>query len=91
MPSMDLTTGFDPSIDQLSRKIQEIRDRKATDRSDTMDGAMDVLESNLGRKEANEAQMSLQGLGDELAAQQEAIHRLDPMRVADLISDPFED
>lgn len=91
MPGMDLTTGFDPNIDQLSRKIQEIRERKSTVRSDTMDGAMDVVENNLGRKEANEAQMSLQGLGDELALQQEAMHRLDPMKVADLISDPFED
>lgn len=91
MPGMELTTGFDPRIDQLSKKIRELRERSATERGDTMDGAMNVVEQNLGRQEAREAEMNLQGLSAELAAQGAGMHSLDPMKVADLINDPFED
>jgi len=91
MPGMELTSAFDPRIDQLSKKIQEIRNRKSTGMDDTMDGAMNVVEQNLGRKEARQAEMSLIGLSDEMATQQAASHSLDPMKVADLISDPFDD
>ena len=91
MPAMDLTSPFDPRIDQLSQKIQEIRSRSTEKRDTTMDDAMDVVETNSGRKEATQAEMSMQGLTQELAAQGAAMHSFDPARVADLISDPFED
>ena len=87
MPGLESTQGFDFRIDQISRKVQEIREKK----TDDLDTAMDAVESNSGRSEAGKAAMSLLGLGDELAAQQAAMHRLDPARVAELISDPFED
>lgn len=91
MPAMDLTSPFDPGIDRLSKKIQEIRERSTGKRNDTMDDAMDVIEHNLGRQEAREAEMSLEGLSQELAAQGAALHSLDPSKIADLLSDPFED
>lgn len=95
MPAMDLTTPFDPRIDRLSKKIQEIRERTGQEQGEaldaTMDDAMDVVEQNLGRQEAREAEMSLNSLGDELSGQMDAMHHLDPAKVADLISDPFED
>ena len=91
MPGMERAQGFDPRIDQLTRKIQEIRNRSAQGVDGELDGAMDMVEQNLGRNEAREAEMSLQGLAGELAAQGASSHALDPMKVADLISDPFED
>lgn len=91
MPGMELTTPFDPRIDQISKKIQEIRNRSAAQRGDTMDGAMNVVEQNLGRKEAKQAELSMQGLSAQLLEHGAGIHSLDPMKVADLISDPFDD
>lgn len=91
MPGMELS-GFEPRIDQLSRKIQEIRERKEANLDTAMDGAMDVIEQNIGRQEAREAQMTLEGLGDELLIQQKAAaHSLSADKVAMLIADPFDD
>ncbi len=90
MPGMELS-GFDPRIDQISQKIQEIRDRKNAKLDSTVDNAMGVVEQNLGKQEAQAAQMSLQGLTEELAIQQVAAHSLDPSKVASLIADPFDD
>ena len=87
MPGLESTQGFDFRIDQISKKIREIKDKK----TDDLDAALSAVEENGGRSEAKAAAMSLLGLGDELAAQQGAMHRLDPAKVADLISDPFED
>lgn len=88
MPAIDrIQPIFEARIEQVGKKIEEIKSRSAGG----MDEAMDVVEQNLGRQEAREAEMSLQGLGDELSAQEAAMHRLDPAKVADLISDPFED
>jgi hypothetical protein len=87
MPGLESTHGFDFRIDQISKKVQEIREKK----TDDLDTALGAVERNGGRTEAREATMSLLGLADELKAQQGAMHRLDPAKVADLISDPFED
>lgn len=91
MPVMEPTSPFDPRIDQLSQKIQRIRERSAEKRDNTMDDAMDVVENNMGRKEAAQAEMSLMGFAEELATQGASAHSFDPARVADLIADPFED
>jgi len=91
MPATELTSPFDPRIDQLSQKIQEIRNRSTQQRDNTMDDAMNVVEQNLGRQEADKAELSLQSLSGELSAQEAAMHYLNPAKVADLISDPFED
>ncbi|QJB55708.1 hypothetical protein [Pseudodesulfovibrio sp. zrk46] len=91
MPATDLSTPFDFNIDNLSQKIQKIRDRKGEARDNTMDDAMNVVEQNLGRQETHQASMALQGLSEELAAQEAAIYSLDPAKVAQLIADPFED
>ncbi len=90
MPGMELS-GLDPRLDQMSQKIQEIRDRKNANLDSTMDNAMGVVEQNLGHQEAQAAHMSLAGLGEELSLQQEAIHSLDPAKVAMLLADPFDD
>lgn len=91
MPGMELS-GFDPRIDQLSKKIQEIRERREASLDNAMDGAMDVVEQNHGRQEAQAAQMTLEGLGDELLIQQRAAaHSLNADKVAMLIADPFDD
>lgn len=87
MPGLESTQGFDFRIDQISRKVQEIRER----RTDGLDAAMNVVEDNLGRGQAREAELSLMGLAGELSTQQAAMHLLDPAKVADLISDPFEE
>ena len=91
MPGMELTTGFDPRLDQLSKKIQEIRERKGAQRTETMDDAMNVVDQNTGRSEARQAEMSMQGLSEELVAHSAAVHSIDPAKIADLLSDPFED
>ena len=91
MPAIDLTSPFDPRIDQLSQKIQEIRNRKTEVRDETMDDAMGVVENNIGRKEAVQAEMNLQGLSEGLATHGAGMHQLNAATVADLISDPFED
>ncbi|MBI9080951.1 MAG: hypothetical protein JEY79_14580 [Pseudodesulfovibrio sp.] len=87
MPGIQSVQGDFPRTEQLSKRIQELKARAA----EGLEEAMGVVEKNLGRREAGEAVMSLGGLGEELSAQETASHRLDPMRVADLISDPFED
>ncbi len=91
MPITELTSPFDSNIDQLTRKIQEIRSRKGDRIKDTMDNAMDVIDQNKGRLEKAQAEMSLQGLSEELIAEGAAMHQLDAARVASLIADPFED
>lgn len=95
MPGMDLTTSFDPRIDQLSQKIQEIRQRKEQSTAQamdaTMDDAMNVVDRNTGRSEAREAGKGLAALSPEMLAQGVEAHSLNADRVADLISDPFED
>lgn len=91
MPGIELG-GFNPRIDQLSQKIQEIKERKSAANLDaTMDSAMGVVEQNLGKNEVQAAHMSLEGLSEELAMQQVAAHSLDPAKVASLIADPFDD
>jgi len=87
MPGIERAQGFEPRTDQVRKRIQELKARAA----EGLDEAMGAVERNLGRREAREAAMSLEGLGAELSVQESAIHSLDPMRVADLIRDPFED
>lgn len=88
MPALDrIQPIFEARIEQVGKKIEEIKSRSG----EGLDDAMNVVEQNLGRQEAREAEMSLMALGDELSAQEAAMHRLDPAKVADLISDPFDD
>lgn len=87
MPGIERAQGFEPRTDQLRNRIQELKARAA----EGLDDAMNIVEKNLGREEARQAASGLEGLGAELAAQEAAMHHLDPMKVADLISDPFED
>lgn len=87
MPGLESTQGFDFRIDQISRKIQKIKEKK----TDDLDAAMEAVKSNSGRSEAREATITLSGLADELSARGGSMHLLDPARVADLISDPFEE
>lgn len=96
MPGMELTpTPFDPTLDQLSNKIQEIRERKAHATGDTLDNAMDAaadaVGANLGRQEARVADTTMQGLSMEMVQQGAEAHSLDALTVASLIADPFED
>lgn len=98
MPVMELKpTPFDPALDSLSSKIQQIRARKegpaanGTTVEASMDNAMDVVGSNLGRKEARGATDTMQSLSMEMVQQGAEAHFLDPAVVADLIADPFED
>lgn len=92
MPGIELlSTPLDPTLDRLSSKIQEIRDRKNTTTDTTVDNAIDMVGQNLGRKEAREADLSMQGLSMDLIQQGASAHSLDPAIVADLIADPFED
>jgi hypothetical protein len=90
MHGIDMITGFEPRIDQLSKKIQQLREN-ARRSDDGLDNALDAVERNGGRREATEAAASLRGLSDELSMQGAGLHGLDPARVADLISDPFAD
>jgi hypothetical protein len=87
MPSIERAQGFDPRTEQVTKRIQELKARAAG----SLDEAMSVVEKNLGRREAREASSGLKELSMELSAQESAIHSLDPLRVADLISDPFEE
>ena len=87
MPGIERVQGFDPSPEQANKRIQELKARAA----EGLDEAMNVVEKNLGRREAREATMGLKGLAAELSIQESAIHSLDPARVADLIADPFDD
>lgn len=87
MPGIERAQGFAPRSEQLNNRIQELKARAA----EGLDDAMNLVEKNLGRQEAREASAELKGLGEELVIQKESMHRLDPLVVADLISDPFED
>ena len=87
MPGIERAQGFEPRNEQLAKRIQELKERAA----EGLDDAMNIVEKNLGRQEAHEAVLGLEGLDGDMTMQQAAAHRLDPMRVADLISDPFEE
>lgn len=96
MPAMEfMPTPLDPTLDTLSSKIQEIRDRKARESGQTveasMDDAVEMVGANLGRQEARGATESMHGLSMALVQQGAEAHSLDPAVVADLIADPFED
>ena len=86
MPGLD-PLNLDLSIDSVSRKVQALRER----RNNALDDALQVVDDNVGRARPDEAALSLKGLEGELAIQGAALHHLDPARIADLISDPFED
>ena len=90
MPGLELNI-FDSRIDQVSKKLQEIKSRDTNDLDETMDTAMNAVENATGRQEAKEAQFSVAAIADELAVQEAAMHHLDAAKVASLISDPFED
>lgn len=90
MQRIELSQGFEPRIDQLSKKVRELRENSRRS-VDGLDSAMDAVEQNGGRRDAADACMSLRGLSSELLEQGADIHGLDPARVADLISDPFAD
>lgn len=87
MPAIEQIQGFQPRTDPARDRIQELKARAA----EGLDDALGAVARNLGRDEAREAEQSLAGLDKELVAQSKAMHHLDPARVADLISDPFED
>ncbi|MUM76560.1 hypothetical protein GKC30_02805 [Pseudodesulfovibrio sp. F-1] len=89
MNRIDQSPGLEPRIDQLSKKIRELRGGQRSEEG--LDAALDAVERNSGRREAAVAAASLAGLGDELSLQGAHLHGLDPSRVADLISDPFAD
>lgn len=91
MPGIEHANIFEPRIDELSRKVQEIRERRTDPVEATMDDAMQVVEQNVGRSEARDAEQTMQALAEELAVQGAAVHGLDAGRVADLIADPFDD
>jgi len=86
MPAIEQVQGTQTQTVSRQR-IQELKARAA----EGLDDAMNLVAQNLGRQEAREAHNSVMGLGQELAAQEASIHLLDPAKVADLISDPFED
>lgn len=90
MQRIELSQGFEPRIDQLSKKVRELRENSHRS-ADGLESALDAVERNGGRREAAEAAMSLRGLSDELSLHGAGAHGLDPARVADLISDPFAD
>ncbi|MFH1913161.1 MAG: hypothetical protein ABIK45_02660 [Pseudomonadota bacterium] len=89
MHRIDQSPGLEPRIDQLSRKIRDLRNTRQT--GEGLDAALNVVERNVGRREAVEAAASLDSLSGELSQQGAHLHGLDPTRVADLISDPFAD
>jgi len=92
MPAIEfMTTPLDPTLDRLSSKIQEIRDRKSQPSESSLDSAMDMVSSNSGRQEARSASTSVQGLSMEMVQQGAEAHVLDPAMVASLIADPFDD
>lgn len=96
MPALEMMpTPFDPTIDTLSSKIQEIRERKARQTGSTveasMDDAVEMVGSNLGHQEAKAAGEAVQGLSMEMVQQGADAHFLDPDVVASLIADPFDE
>lgn len=86
MPGLE-PLNLDFNIDSVSRKVQALRERRTA----TLDDALHVVDDNAARLSAAEAGLSHGGLADELSVQGAALHYLDPARIADLISDPFED
>ncbi|ADU61197.1 MAG: hypothetical protein KUA35_01015 [Pseudodesulfovibrio sp.] len=90
MNRIELSRGLEPRIDQLSKKVRELRENGHRS-ADGLDNALIAVERSGGRREAAEAAMSLRGLSSELPLQGAQLHGLDPARVADLISDPFAD
>jgi hypothetical protein len=89
MPGIERSQGFEFRIDQLSKKIQELRGDQQS--SGGLDEGLDVVEQNTGRQAASEAVMNMRALTGELSLHGESLHGLDAARVAELISDPFGD
>lgn len=87
MPGLERLQSIDHNIDSVSRKVQELRER----RNGSLDAAMNVVDDNSGRAEAREAGLSLESLAGELSAQGLALHNLDRSHLVDLLSDPFEE
>ncbi|MDD3313195.1 hypothetical protein [Pseudodesulfovibrio sp.] len=87
MPGLERLQSIDHNIDSVSRKVQELRER----RNGSLDAAMNVVDDNSGRAQAREAGLSLESLTSELSAQGLALHNLDRSRLVDLLSDPFEE
>lgn len=87
MPAIQPVQHPNSRQDQMANRIQELKARAA----ESLEDAMNVVEQNLGRREADEATLKLKGLPQELSIQEAAMHYLEPSKVADLISDPFED
>lgn len=85
MPAIDPIRIQEPVSEK--ERISELKARAAG----ALDDALDVVADNLGRAEALEADQSLSGLEESLAAEEGPAHRLDMARVMDLIADPFED
>nr|WP_321259917.1 hypothetical protein [uncultured Pseudodesulfovibrio sp.] len=86
MPAIEQTQFHGTNTDIVRDRIQELKARAA----EGLDDAMNIVSKNLGREEAKSAENSLAGLGEGLTSQDAAIHTLDPLKVLDLISDPFE-
>nr|WP_287411565.1 hypothetical protein [Pseudodesulfovibrio sp.] len=87
MPAIEQTQFHGTHTDIVRDRIQELKARAA----EGLDDAMNIVAKNLGREEAKSAENQLAGLDQELSVQDTAIHALDPLKVLDLISDPFED
>nr|WP_321513314.1 hypothetical protein [uncultured Pseudodesulfovibrio sp.] len=87
MPAIEQTQRHGHSTDIVRDRIQELKAKAA----EGLDDALNIVAKNLGREEAKGAENSLAGLGEALSSQDTAIHALDPLKVLDLISDPFED
>lgn len=85
MPAIEQIRIQEPAVGR--DRIQELKARAAG----ALDDALGVVAQNLGRDEARKAETSAMGLGEELAAQEAALHSLDHAKVMDLIADPFED
>jgi len=87
MPGLERLQSIDHNIDSVSRKVQELRER----RNSSLDSAMGVVDDNSGRAQAREAGLSLESLTSELASQGLGLHNLDRSHIVDLLSDPFEE
>ncbi len=85
MPAIDPVRA--PESSAREERIQELKLRAAQ----ALDSALDVVDANLGRAEARQADRTLLGLDVARAEQEQPAHRLDAARVMDLIADPFED
>jgi len=87
MPGLERLQSIDHNIDSVTRKVQELRER----RNGSLDAAMSVVDDNSGRAQAREAGVSLESLTNELSAQGLTLHNLDRSHLVDLLSDPFEE